>query len=260
MVLVLLALAASCTLGLFSLPFLQIVPPPPPVLPSSGPPETELLFPDQEARDAFRAKVDRMQRELDRLVNRQAELEKRLAAKTLESKDLTNQARRLREELRFKEREMNALNQLTQPRSPVGRRFVLGTTEYSLRASEAIKGFIAAEELEVRPATMPLEVPAEVVIALTPTDAQPGDSYRLEVQIHNRGNRSVHLTGLELTWSYAGKNSGGSIPFRARIVGPRSSELLHQIEGIWFEDLHNATIVAIVILKEGGRLKNRLSW
>lgn len=260
MVFAMLGLIASCTLELFSLSFFQIDLPRPPEAPPSL--ETEGLAPEQDARDAFRSKVDRLQRELDLLMTRQAELEAKLKDKTIHSLELGHLTRRLRKELRLKELEMDALTDLIGPPSRGGRRFVSGTTEFlpNPRASEEIKGFILNEEQEVKPATPPSELPAEVVIALTPTNAQPGDSYRLKVQIHNRGNRSIHITGLELTWSYAGKNTGGSIPFQVRSVEPRTTELLHQVEGVWFEDLHTATIIATVTLKDGGRLTNSLSW
>ena len=55
-------------------------------------------FPDQEALHAFRTKVDRLQRELDRLVTPTSrDYERKLADKTSESQDLGRLAERLRE-------------------------------------------------------------------------------------------------------------------------------------------------------------------
>ncbi len=260
LVLVLLGTFASCALGLFSLPFFQNELPLPPDQDRSPSSETEPLLLDQETRDAFRVKVDELQRALNQLVIRQAELEAKLEDKTTESQELGDLAQQLRKELLSKQSEIDAINDQEDPRS-WGRQFIPGSTAYIPPPGEIeeVPDFIKNIEGAKR-ATAPPEFPGEIVIALTPTDAQSGDPYRIKVQLHNRGNRTLQLTDLELTWSYAGKNTGGSIPFRARSVEPRSTELLHQVEGVWFEDLHNATIIATVTLKNGGRLTKSLRW
>jgi hypothetical protein len=109
-------------------------------------------------------------------------------------------------------------------------------------------------------ATARPEFPAEIIIELAPPNADPGEPYQLSVRIHNHGNRSINLDGLEIVWNVAGRFTGGSIPISASYVSPRSTLLLHEVDGTWVEDLNSAQIVATVTLVEGGRLSNTLSW
>ena len=57
-------------------------------------------------------------------------------------------------------------------------------------------GFFDTKGAAVKRATQQEEFPADLVIDLTPRDAQSGDPYRLEVRLHNRGHRSLIVTGL----------------------------------------------------------------
>ncbi len=109
-------------------------------------------------------------------------------------------------------------------------------------------------------ATQQEEFPADLVIDLTPRNAQSGDPYRLEVRLHNRGHRSMVVTGLELVWNYGGRNAGGKIPFQTRPVEPKSTALLHQIDGTWVEEQNTGNITIDVFLEDGGRLTNTLRW
>jgi hypothetical protein len=260
LILGLLGAFATCTVGIFSSSIHQNQLPLPPEPTRSPTSDTEPLRLDQEARDAFRDKVDRLQQELNQLVIRQAELEAKLEDKTAESQEQSHLAQQLRKELVSKQHEIDSINAQEGPGN-WDRQFVPGSTAYTPPPGgiEEVPDFIKNIKGAKR-ATAPPEFPGEIVIALTPTNAQSGDHYRLKVQIHNHGNRTLLLTELELTWSYAGKNTGGSIPFQVRSVEPRTTELLHQVEGVWFEDLHTATIIATVTLKDGGRLTNSLSW
>lgn len=260
LVLGMLGTLATCVVGMLSSSLHQNELPFPPEPVRSPTSETEPLRLDQEARDAFRVKVDELQRELNQLVARQVELEAKLEGKTTESQELGHMAQQLRMELLSKQLEIDTIN-TQKDLGNWGRQFVPGSTAYTPPPGsiEEVPDFIKNIKGAKR-ATIPPEFPGEIVIALSPTNAQSGDPYRLKVQIHNHGNRTLLLTDLELTWSYAGKNTGGSIPFRVKSVEPRTTELLHQVEGVWFEDLHTATIIATVTLEDGGRLTNSLSW
>jgi len=194
----------------------------------------------------------------------QTKLEAELQDKTVETAELINKAQLLRMELRFKEREIAALSELAGVKSAEGRRFIRGTTQHEPSPVEAknIPGFVANQDPKVKimRATTPSEFPADLVIDLTPRSALPGDPYKLRVTIHNRGNQSIELTALDLIWSYAGRRTGGSVPFRPRLVKPRSTMVLHDVDGVWLEEHNSATITATVTLGDGGRLTNTLSW
>jgi hypothetical protein len=122
------------------------------------------------------------------------------------------------------------------------------------------QGFALEDGTKVNVATARPEFPAEIIIELAPPNADPGEPYQLSVRIHNHGNHSINLDGLEIVWNVDGRFTGGSIPISASNVSPRSTLLLHEVDGTWVEDLNSAQIVATVTLAEGGRLSNTLSW
>ena len=253
---------ASYALGYYTSSFLGVssphpqVPPEPPALTAGGTPV------EQDVHEAFRQKTDRLQLQLAELRSRQTKLETQLQSKTMEASQYALAAGQLRRELVVKERELEDLSKASKRTAVTGRRFSRGSTEYKPvpgTASES-RGFALDDGTEVIMATASPEFPVEIIIELAPPHADPGERYLLSVRVHNHGNRSIDLTGLEIVWNVAGRFTGGSIPIAAKNVSPRSTLLVHEVDGTWVEDLNSAQIMATVTLAEGGRLSNTLSW
>jgi hypothetical protein len=217
---------------------------------------------EEQVREDFRRKVVQLQVELERLQDYQRQIESQLNQKTMEASELDHLATLLQMELTRKSEEINTLAELATRRRVSGRRFTRDPTLYVAPAGDtsANVGFFDATEPAVQRATQQEEFPAELVIDLTPTNAQSGDPYRLEIRLHNRGHRSIVVTGLEVVWNYGGRNAGGKIPFQTRPVEPRSMALLHRIDGTWVEEQNTGNITINVFLVDGGRLSNTLSW
>jgi hypothetical protein len=217
---------------------------------------------DEQVREDFRQKVVQLQVELERLQEYQHQIESQLAKKTVEATELDHLASLLQTELTRKSEEINTLAELATRRTVSGRSFSQEPTLYAAPSSDASMnaGFFDTQGAAVKRATQQEEFPADLVIDLTPRNAQSGDPYRLEVRLHNRGHRSLVVTGLELVWNYGGRNAGGKIPFQKRPVEPRSTALLHQIDGTWVEELNSGNITIEVLLEDGGRLTNTLRW
>jgi tetratricopeptide (TPR) repeat protein len=144
------------------------------------------------------------------------------------------------------------------------RRFVESETEFtpgSSDSSNALLGFEMEEGMDVKETADPF-LPTKVVIELEPPDARPGESYVLRVSVFNEGYNAVDFQSLELVSRFAGKAVGQNQPIAVRSpqVGPRSSAVLHEIEGIWKEAQNHGEIEAIVTLGDGGRLTKRVRW
>ncbi len=232
-----------------------------------GPPEPPTLITsrapvDQDPHEAFRQKAASLQLELDELRSRQTQLENQLQSKTMEASQYALAAGQLRTELVVKERELEDLSTAVTRTAPTGRQFSRGSTEYkpALGTVHESRGFALDDGTEIRVATAGPEFPAELIIELAPPNADPGEPYQLSVRVHNHGNRSINLTGLEIVWNVAGRFTGGRIPIADKNVSPRSTLLLHEVDGTWVEDINSAQIMATVTLAEGGRLSNTLSW
>jgi hypothetical protein len=104
------------------------------------------------------------------------------------------------------------------------------------------------------------KVPAEILIGINPPDARPGNPYRLRLEIHNHGDTSINVTDLALVWNYSGRNTGGRLPFGKRLVGPGSTSVLYEVNGVWMEELTAGEIAATVTLEGGAQLFNTLRW
>jgi hypothetical protein len=215
-----------------------------------------------DVHEAYQERMDRLLKELGELSDRQNELEAKLVSKTTEAAEMANQTQLLRAQLRIKEREVKALAEMKAEPYELGRKFVRGPTRFMPATNKAgePRGFYASENPRVKRAMAVSEFPAEILIDLNPPDARPGNPYRLRLEIHNRGNASLHVTDLELVWNYAGRNTGGPLPFSKRVVGPRSTSVLYEVDGVWIEELTEGTIVATVTLEGGGQLVNSLRW
>lgn len=255
--LVLVVAGASFWLGFLSSSFFRFDTPPPqtPAAPDATPVSSVPL----EVNPDLRGRVDRLQAELADLRRRQGDLEVRLQSKTAEAAAHANVSDLLRAELVSREREIDSLSKRV---SETRRRFHRGQTEYlpGRSAAQEILGFATEDGTGIELATPSADYPAELVIELTPSDALPGQPYRLSVRIHNRGNHSIALSGLDVVWNYGGRHTGGSVPFQSRRVPARSTLLLHEVDGVWVEELDTARITATVQLEEGGGLTNSLSW
>lgn len=144
------------------------------------------------------------------------------------------------------------------------RRFVESETEYTpgtTDSSNELLGFEMEEGIKVKETADPF-FPAKIVIELEPADARPGESYLLRVSVFNEGYHAIDFESLELVSRFGNRTVGKSQPIAVRSpqVGPRSSVLLHEIEGIWKESQHHGEIEAIVTLGDGGRLTKRVRW
>jgi hypothetical protein len=213
-----------------------------------------------DVHEAYQERMNRLLQELQQVSDRQMALEAQLTDKTTEAAEMASETQLLRAELRIKEREIKELSEKTV--ATEGRRFSSSPTRY-LRASGgtgAPRGFHASDEPLVKAAMVNQESPAELLIEVNPPDARPGSPYRLRLEIHNRGNASIHVTDLEVVWSYAGRNTGGPLQFSKRVVGPRSTSVLYEVDGIWMEELTAGSIVATVTLESGDQLVNTLRW
>ena len=82
----------------------------------------------------------------------------------------------------------------------------------------------------------------------------------VQLEIHNHGDIPINVTDLELVWNYAGRNTGGRLPFGKRLVGAGSTSVLYEVDGIWMEELTTGTISATVTLEGGSQLFNTLRW
>jgi hypothetical protein len=209
-----------------------------------------------DVHEAYRARMDRLLQELEVVSDQQKALEAKLTNKTTEAAEMASQAQLLRAQLRIKEREIQTLS--AKPEFEPGRKFVTGQTRY-LQA-EASLGSSSSGKVQDKLAMAASSAPAEILIDINPPDARPGNPYRLRLEIHNRGETSINVTDLELVWNYAGRNTGGPIGIGKRLVGPRSTSVLYEVDGIWLEELAAGTIVATVTLEGGLRLVNSLRW
>jgi serine/threonine protein kinase len=152
---------------------------------------------------------------------------------------------------------------IERPAAPA-RQFVESETEFTpgtTDSSNELQGFEMEEGLNVKETADPF-YPAKVVIELEPTDARPGESYFLRVSVFNEGYHAIDFESLELVSRFGGKTVGKSQPIAVRNpqVGPRSSVVLHEIEGIWKETQNHGEIEAIVTIGDGGRLTKRVRW
>lgn len=253
---------ASYALGYYTSSFLGSSSPHPQAPPELPAPTAAGAPVDQNVDEAFRDKVDRLQIQLTELRTRQSELEIQLQSKTLEADQYALATAQLRTELVAKEREIDNLSETSMQAAVTGRQFSRGSTEYkpAHETTGEPRGFALDDGTEIKVATAMPEFPAEIIIELAPPNADPGEPYQLSVRIHNHGNRSIDLDGLEIVWNVSGRFTGGSIPIASKNVSPRTTLLLHEVGGTWIEDLNSAQIVATVTLAEGGRLSNTLSW
>jgi serine/threonine-protein kinase len=144
------------------------------------------------------------------------------------------------------------------------RRFVESETEFTpgtADTSNALLGFEMEEGMNIKETADPF-YPAKVVIELEPADARPGETYVLRISVFNEGYNAIDFESLELVSRYGGKTVGKSQPIAVRSpqVGPRSSVVLHEIEGVWKETQNHGEIDAIVLLGDGGKLTKRVRW
>jgi hypothetical protein len=213
-----------------------------------------------DVHEAYQERMDRLLRELQEVSDQQMALEAQLTNKTTEAAEMASQTQLLRAQLRIKEREIQSL--ANKPEPEAGRKFSRGPTRYLPASSgtEAPKGFFASNKPRVKAAMVNPESPAEILIDVNPPDARPGNPYRLRLEIHNRGNASIQVTDLEVVWNYAGRNTGGPLRFSKRSVGPRSTTVLYEVDGVWMEELTAGSIAATVTLEGGDQLVNTLHW
>ncbi len=260
--LIIITVLAGLQLGLFLPGTSEIKLPDLHTAPMSREKELDLELLEQKVHESFREKVFRLQVELERLQEYQHQIEWQLAQKTVEATELDHLAELLQMELTRKSQEIDTLAELATRRRTSGRSFSREPTLFisSSNPVSSNAGFLDNSGAIVPRATQQEEFPADLVIELTPRNAQSGDPYRLEVRLHNRGHRSIVVTGLELVWNYGGRNAGGRIPFQTRPVEPKSTALLHQIAGTWVEEQNTGNITIDVFLENGGRLTNTLRW
>lgn len=235
---------------------------PGPPLPPETDPALNVRNPSSapDVHEAYQERMDRLLRELQEVSNQQMALESQLTNKAIEAAEMASQTQLLRAQLRIKEREIQALSE--KPVLEDGRKFSRSPTRYLPASSgtEAPRGFHASSKPRVKPAMVNPESPAEILIDVNPPDARPGSPYRLRLELHNRGNASIQVTELEVVWNYAGRNSGGPLQFSKRVVGPRSTSVLYEVDGVWMEELTAGSIVATVTLEGGDQLVNTLRW
>ena len=144
------------------------------------------------------------------------------------------------------------------------RRFVESETEFTpgrTDSSNDLLGFEMEEGINVKETADPF-CPAKIVIELEPTDARPGEPYLLRVIVFNEGYQGLDFESLELVSRFGDRTVGKSQPIAVRSpqVGPRSSVVLHEIEGIWKETQNHGEIEAIVMLGDGGKLTKHVRW
>jgi hypothetical protein len=255
------AVLASYTLGYYSSQLFRIEFPEP-HQPASFPTSGTLPYGDDGMHVGNREKMDGLMKELVALNHRQKQLEAKLLDKSVEASEMAHLTHLLRTELLIKEKELEVLLKTAESLRHAGRKLVRGVTQYTPAANdtEPPRGFQPSKSPSVKLATSSSESPAEVLIELEPKDANPGDPYRLKLEIHNRGYSSLRLASLNLVWKYAGRKSGGAVPFTQKVVAPKSKTLLHEVEGVWFEELSAATVIATVTLAGGDQLTNTLQW
>jgi hypothetical protein len=202
--------------------------------------------------------MDRLLQELEKVSDQQRALEAKLNNKSSEAAKMASQTQLLRAQLRIKEREIQTLSTVPEPEPE--RKFEMGPTRHLQSVGQAPRNSYSSEKPQSKLAMAASEAPAEILIDINPPDARPGSPYRLRLEIHNRGDTSINVTDLELVWNYAGRNTGGPLPFGKRLVGPRSTSVLYEVDGIWIEELTAGTIFATVTLEGGTRLVNTLRW
>lgn len=142
-------------------------------------------------------------------------------------------------------------------------RFVLGETVFvdPKDTGPAPSGF-EPDDQPVRRASAPPANPGYLVLELEPVSVKLGEPYELVVKLVNRSNRELAPKALRLAWSFAGKNSGGSVPVDTSRVAPDESTVLYAVAGRWTPAHEKGPVVltATLTLDGGGRLTNSLRW
>jgi hypothetical protein len=230
------AVLASYTLGYYSSQLFRIEFPEP-HQPGFSPTSAGFPTDGEDFRAGYQEKMDGLVQELVALNHRQKDLEAKLLDKSAEASEMAHLTHLLRTELLIKEKELEVLSKTAESLRFARRKLVRGVTQYTRAATDTgtPRGFQPSESPSVKLATPSSDYPAEIWIELEPEDASPGEPYRLKLEIYNRGYRSIHLASLNLVWKYAGRNSGGTIPFTQKVVAPKARTVLHEVEGVWIE-------------------------
>jgi serine/threonine protein kinase len=154
--------------------------------------------------------------------------------------------------------------ELRQAARAFNREILESGTEYALAPgkNDGPRGFEAGGGVKVKRATSAPAFPAEIIIELNPTNAQPGQPFVLRVRIHNQGNKAVAIKFIELISSYAGKSIGRGqrIPPKVQRISPKATVLLHEVPGTWTEEQNKGSITAVVTLIGDATLSKTISW
>lgn len=104
--------------------------------------------------------------------------------------------------------------------------------------------------------------PGELLIALRPANAQPGDPFRLRVFLHNRSNRTVGIEAVEMTASHEGVEPARAekLPPRVGQVAPHDTAVVYEVGGEWTPEQRHGRLTAIVTLTGEDALIKTIWW
>lgn len=156
-----------------------------------------------------------------------------------------------------------------QPPQPAGggttRALTASKTEFIAPAgtTDAPRGFQTGD-VKVNRATTAPDFPAQLDIELNPVNALPGQPYVLRVRIFNEGNRAIFVKSLELVSKYSGQppmGKGVEIPARTQRINAKATGVLHEVQGVWNEEMSQGAIeVTVNLMGDGGMLKKSIQW
>jgi serine/threonine protein kinase/tetratricopeptide (TPR) repeat protein len=171
------------------------------------------------------------------------------------------QASNLKKQVELEQQRQAELRQATLA---FNRDIIESQTDYALPPGkdDGPKGFEAGGGVNVKRATKAPTFPAQLMIELNPTNAQPGQPYVIRVRINNEGNRAITIKFLELISSYGGKSIGRGqrIPPKVQKISPKATVLLHEVPGTWTEEQNKGSISAVVTLVGDATLTKVISW
>jgi serine/threonine protein kinase/tetratricopeptide (TPR) repeat protein len=154
--------------------------------------------------------------------------------------------------------------ELRQAAMAYNRDIIESGTEYAAPPGKSggPKGFEAGGGVKVKRATNAPTYPAQLMIELNPTNAQPGQPYVIRIRINNEGNKAITIKYLELISSYGGKSIGRGkrISPKVQKISPKATVPLLEVSGTWTEEQNKGSITAVVTLVGDATLTKVISW
>jgi len=142
--------------------------------------------------------------------------------------------------------------------------FVMGRSV--ARASKADTGsappgFDTTPEVDVRRGSQAATLPGQLVIEVSPSAPEPGQSYQVSAYLVNEGAQPIRLERLVVTTTIDGKKRQGPVPPRASTVAPHQRAIIFQLRPqVWKQGTASWEMEIVAHTSRSDTYTNTLTW